>query len=213
MNLAEKKQILINSLAEEGVLKTKEIIEAFKAVKREEFVLAKYKDYAYVDEPLPIMEGQTISQPYTVAAMTEALQPQKGQKILEIGAGSGYQAAILAEIVGSKGKVVTIERIKELFDFATENLKKSGYTNVIVINADGTLGCKKYAPYDRIIVTASAPDIPKSLVEQLKIGGRMVIPVGDEMLLIEKISKAKTKRTFLGYYAFVPLIGKYGHRM
>ncbi len=210
-DMSKKKQDLINSLIQSGVLKTKEIIEAFIAVKREEFVLPQYKDYAYADEPLPILAGQTISQPYTVAAMTEALHPEKGQKILEIGTGSGYQAAILAEIVGKKGMVITTERIKELFEFANNNLKKSGCVNVIAINADGTAGYAKHAPYDRIIVTASSPEVPKPLIEQLKAGGRMVIPVGDEMFLIEKISKTETRKTFLGYYAFVPLIGRYGH--
>ena len=211
MNLQEKKHDLINSLVQEGILKTKEIIEAFRKVPREEFVLPRYKDFAYVDEPLPIIKGQTISQPYTVAVMTEALQPEKGQKILEIGAGSGYQASILAEIVGKKGTIITVERIKELADFATKNLQKCGYANVFIINADGTEGWKKEAPYDRIIVTASSPDMPKPLIEQLKICGKMVIPIEDHMYLVEKITKTKIEKTFLGYYAFVPLIGKFGH--
>ncbi len=123
MDIQEKRQ-LIATLVAEGALKTKKIIEAFRKVPREIFVLPQYKEYAYVNEPLPIMKGQTISQPYTVAVMTEALEPKPGNKILEVGAGSGYQAAVLAEIVGKKGKVVTIERIKELADFASKNLLK-----------------------------------------------------------------------------------------
>lgn len=211
MNIREKKEHLIDSLIQERVLKTKEIIDAFRKVRREEFVLPEYKNKAYDDIPLPILAGQTISQPYTVAAMTEALEPRAGQKILEIGAGSGYQAAILAGIIGKKGKIITVERVKELADLAKSNLEKAGCVNIIVINSDGTQGCEKYAPYDRIIVTASAPSIPDPLVRQLKAGGKMVIPVGDEMFLIEK-AKTKIEKTLLGYYAFVPLIGKYGHK-
>jgi protein-L-isoaspartate(D-aspartate) O-methyltransferase len=212
MDLQEKKTILINSLIEENALKTKAVIEAFKKVRREDFVTEKYKEFAYVDEPLPTIDGQTISQPYTVAVMTEALHPKAGQKILEIGAGSGYQAAILAELVGKKGKIVSVERVKELADFAKQNLKKAGYKNVLVVEGDGTLGYSEKAPYDRIIVTASSPDVPKPLIEQMKAGGMMIIPVGNELYLLEKTKEKSMKKTFLGYYAFVPLIGKYGNK-
>ena len=145
--------------------------------------------------------------------MTETLEPEPGNRILEVGAGSGYQAAVLAEIVGKKGKVITIERIKELADFASKNLLKCGYINVVVAEGDGTEGYAKYAPYDRIIVTASSPEIPKPLIEQLKIGGKMVIPVEDGLYAVEKISKTKTEKAFLGCYAFVPLIGKHGYKV
>jgi protein-L-isoaspartate(D-aspartate) O-methyltransferase len=211
MDLEKKKEQLISNLISCGILKTKSIIDAFRRVKREDFVTMQYKNYSYVDEPLPILEGQTISQPYTVAAMTEALQPEKGQRILEVGTGSGYQAAILAEIVGKSGKIVTTERLERLVDFASSNLRKAGYTNVVVVNCDGSRGYEKEAPYDRIIVTASSPDIPKPLIEQLKVSGILVIPVGDELLAIRKIDEKKIEKSFLGYYAFVPLIGKYGH--
>ena len=140
MDLQKKKEMLINSLINEGILRTPEIIEAFRRVRREDFVLPQYREHAYVDEPLPIMEGQTISQPLTVAAMTEALQPKAGQKILEVGAGSGYQAAVLAEIVGQKGKIITLERLRALVEFARKNLRICGYTNAVVIEGDGTLG-------------------------------------------------------------------------
>lgn len=213
MNLEEQKKKLIDSLIDSGVLKTKEIIEAFRKVRREDFVLPRYKDYSYADEPLPLIEGQTISQPYTVAAMTEALQPMQGQKILEVGAGSGYQAAILAEVVGKKGKIITVERLKPLVDFATKNLCKTGYSNVNLVEGDGSQGCKDQAPYNRIIVTASAPSIPEPLIKQLKVGGILVIPIGDEMFAIKKTSKNKIEETLLGYYAFVPLIGKHGHKL
>ena len=159
---------------------------------------------------MPILENQTISQPLTIAAMTEALQPGNGQKILEVGAGSGYQAAILSEIVGKPGRIITTDRIKELVIFARTNLKKTGYSNITIVEYDGSQGYEKEAPYDRIIVTASAPEIPEALINQLKKGGRLVIPVKDEMFLIEK--NKEIKKTLLGYYVFVPLIGKYGYR-
>lgn len=203
-----QKEELIQELIEAGALKTKEIIDAFQAVPREDFVPAEYGRHAYDNYPLPIAAGQTISQPLTVAAMTEALEPSKGQKILEVGSGSGYQAAILSKLVGPKGKIITTEIIPELFEFAKKNLKN--YKNVIVINVDGSLGYKEEAPYDRIIVTASAPAVPKPLTEQLKAGGRFVIPVNDRMLLIEK--NGRTKETFIGFYVFVPLTGKHGRK-
>lgn len=201
--MQKEKDRLINELIDYGYLKTKEIIDAFRNVPRENFVEQEYKKHAYVNEPLPIREGQTISQPLTVAAMTEALQPKKGQKVLEIGAGSGYQAAILAEVV-KPGKIITLERISALVDFAKSNIEKCGYKNIKIIHSDGTNGYPEEAPYDRIIVAASAHGIPQPLVDQLKTGGRLVIPVGDEMLLIEK--NGEIKKTFLGYYAFVPLL-------
>lgn len=207
MNSAKER--LINELISESILKTKEIIEAFQRVSRESFVPQDQKQYAYANYPLPIPEGQTISQPLTIAVMTEALQPAKGQKILEVGAGSGYQAAILAEIVGADGKILTTERLPALVEFASKNLKK--YKNVTVVNHDGSQGYEKEAPYDRIIVTASAPAVPEPLINQLKKNGRMVIPVGDEMFLIEK--KDNIKKTMLGYYVFVPLLGEHGYKV
>ena len=200
------KERLISSLISSGYLKTPEIIRAFKKVKREDFVPNDLRRFAYVDEPLPIGHGQTISQPLTVAAMTEALGPENGHKVLEIGAGSGYQAAILAEIAE---KVITIERIPYLAEMAKQNLRD--YKNVFIICADGSKGWEQEAPYDRIIVTASAPSVPEPLLKQLKTGGRIVIPVGNEMWLIEKTAGGFI-RNMLGYYAFVPLIGEHGHR-
>ena len=202
-----EKEQLIRELVDYGFLKTPEVIEAFRKVPREDFVLPAHREYAYANEPLPLREGQTISQPLTVAAMTEALQPKRGDKILEIGAGSGYQAAILSEIV-KEGRIVTIERLEGLFELAKSNLKN--YKNVTVILGDGSLGYPQEAPYDRIIVTASAPQVPEPLIRQLKPGGRMVIPVGSEVFLIEKT--VPIKETSLGYYVFVPLKGKHGHK-
>lgn len=204
-----EKEKLLAELKEGGWLKSKEVIEAFTKIKRENFVLPDQRKYAYANYPLPIQADQTISQPLTVAAMTEALGAKQGNKILEVGAGSGYQAAILSEIVGPTGKIITTEIIPELFEFAKSNL--AGFKNVIVLNADGSQGHEKESPYDRIIVTASAPSAPEPLVKQLKEGGRLVIPVGDRMVIIEK-QDGKISETFLGYYAFVPLTGKHGRK-
>lgn len=205
-DLQPKKRKLIEHLINLGFLKTPAVIKAFQDVSREKFVPAEIRKYAYVNEPLPIGFGQTISQPLTVAAMTEALDVGKGMKILEIGAGSGYQAAILSHIVGKSGKIVTIERIRELAVMARKNLESADADNVEVVENDGSKGYSEDAPYDRIIVTASANSVPQPLVEQLKAGGKMVIPVGNELWLIEKDSKGEINRKMLGYYAFVPLI-------
>jgi protein-L-isoaspartate(D-aspartate) O-methyltransferase len=214
--IIEEKEKLISYLVKEGILKTPEIINAFYKVAREEFVLEEYREHSYADVPLPILYSQTISQPTTVAIMTEALEPKRGNKILEIGAGSGYQAAILAEIVKEEGKVYTIERIKELVDFARKNIEKVGYKNVEVILGDGSIGLKEKAPFDRIIVTACAPKIPNSLIEQLKDNGIIVIPTGaimqlQHLLKIKKEGK-KLRKEDLGFFAFVPLIGKEGFK-
>lgn len=203
------KEQLVRELIEGGWLKSKPVIDAFKKVPRENFVRSEDKKYAYANYPLPIPGGQTISQPLTVAVMTEALEPKRGDKILEVGAGSGYQTAILSEIVGSTGKIITTEIIPELFEFAKKNL--GGYENIKVLNVDGSLGYPSERPYYRIIVTASAPSIPKPLIEQLEEGGRLVIPVGDRMIIAEK-QDGKISETFLGFYAFVPLTGKHGHK-
>jgi len=208
MDFQEKRQELVDKIIQAEHLKTDSVIQAFRKVQREIFVLPEHKDYAYADEPLPIFKGQTISQPSTVAIMTEALKAKKGNNILEIGSGSGYQAAILSEIVGSKGRVVTIERHHDLAEFAKKNLE--GRENVILIEGDGTLGCQEYAPYDRIVITAEAPDVPKPLLDQLRDKGLLVIPIGNEMFLIEKKGNKIGKKS-LGYFAFVPLVGKHGY--
>ncbi len=205
---------LIDYLIRIGVLKTDYIIKAFREIDRKDFVREEYKIYAYEDIPLPIGFGQTISQPFTVAFMTEALEPKLGQKILEIGTGSGYQAAILAKIVGEKGKVITIERIPELAEFAKENLKKYNITNVEIIVGDGSLGFEKEAPYDRIIVTGAFPQIPNHLLNQLKEEGIIVVPVGYGVQRMKKIIKKRDDIIVLdlGPFRFVPIIGEKGFR-
>jgi protein-L-isoaspartate(D-aspartate) O-methyltransferase len=180
-------------------------LDAMKKVPRHKFVPPNLIDRAYDDGPLPIGYGQTISQPYIVAYMTEAINPTAGQKVLEIGTGSGYQAAVLAEIVDS---AFTIEIITELYRSSEKRLKELGYKNVLCKNADGYYGWKKYAPFDAIVVTAAAEYIPPPLIEQLKDGGKMIIPVGSPFLnqtliLVEK-SGAEITTTSLLPVRFVP---------
>ena len=191
-------------------IRDKRVLEVMAKVPRHKFVLPKYLDSAYQDHPLPLGEGQTISQPYMVALMTESLGLKGDEKVLEVGTGSGYQAAILAEL--SK-EVYTIERFKSLAENAKKALGDLGYENVKVIIGDGSRGLEEEAPFDRIVVTAGAPVLPKSLADQLAEGGKMVIPVGGSfsqaLLLVEK-EKGKIKTTSVCGCVFVPLIGEYG---
>ncbi|MEM7823901.1 MAG: protein-L-isoaspartate(D-aspartate) O-methyltransferase [Candidatus Aenigmatarchaeota archaeon] len=207
---------LIKSIRAAGYLKSASVEKALRAVPRHLFVPKQLTAMAYRDCPLSIGHGQTISQPSTVVAMTEALQPKRGQKILEVGAGSGWQAGLLGHIVGPKGMVWTIERIIELVHMAKHNLKAAGIKNVHVIHGDGSMGLPNHAPFDRIIVTAACPKIPPLLTTQLKPKGRMVIPVGDlylqKMILLVRKSKDGFEQTELGNFMFVPLIGRYGFK-
>ncbi len=191
-------------------IKDKKVISAFLKVPREEFVPEDLKKYAYIDSPLSIGEGQTISQPYIVALMTEALKLKGYEKVLEIGTGSGYQAAILAEI---GCEVYSVERIESLAKKAESLLKKLGY-NVKIKIGDGTLGWEEYSPYDRIIVTAAGPKIPETLLAQLSENeGRLIMPIGDrffqDLILVIKRGK-EIEKINLGGCQFVPLIGKEG---
>lgn len=191
-------------IAERGI-KDMATLEAMRTVPRHLFVPPHLAGSAYEDRPLPIGYGQTISQPYIVAYMTELIRPQAGHKVLEIGAGSGYQAAVLAEIVK---QVYTIEIVPELGKAARERLQKQGYRNVTVRVADGYDGWPEQAPFDAIVVTAAADYIPPPLIRQLKDGGRMVIPVGSPFLvqtlmLVEK-DKGSVKTTSLLPVRFVP---------
>lgn len=201
--------ILIQDFIDRGILKTPEIINAFFKIKREDFVLEKFKKEAYVNAPLPIGFGQTISQPETVAFMLELLQPRKQDKILEIGFGSGWQTALLCEIVGEKGKVFGIERIEELKKFGEANISKYNFVKsnrAVLMVGDGTKGLKQEAPFDKIIVAASADSVPIALKEQLKINGRLVIPVKTSIWLIIKKSKNQFKEIEYAGFVFVPLI-------
>jgi protein-L-isoaspartate(D-aspartate) O-methyltransferase len=186
------------------------VLTAMEAVPRHEFVPEEYLQSAYSDGPLPIGHGQTISQPYIVAVMTELLELEEGDRVLEIGTGSGYQAAVLAEIVD---EVYTVEIIPELAESARERLDRLGYGSVVSVNADGYYGWEEYAPYDAIIVTAAPDHVPQSLVEQLKDGGRMVIPVGpvgwyQTLWLITKAGQ-EVEYHNKGGVTFVPLTGEH----
>jgi len=204
---------LVNRLVKDSYIKSDIVKKAFLTIPRENFVPEYLKLQAYVDRPLEIGKGQTISAPHMVAIMCEALDIQKGQKILEIGAGSGYHAAIVSQLLGEKGHIYTIERFEDLAKTAEQNLKNTDITNVTVVVGDGSEGLKKYEPYDRIYVTCAAPRIPNPLVDQLKDHGKLLIPVGSmycELQLIEKKGK-ETRSKDLGGCVFVPLVGKYGH--
>jgi protein-L-isoaspartate(D-aspartate) O-methyltransferase len=191
-------------------IKDLRVIAAMKKVPRHLFVEEALQSQAYSDHPLPIGEKQTISQPYMVALMTEVLQLKEKEKVLEIGAGSGYQTAILAELAE---KVFSIERIRSLAIKARQLLYELGYFNVEIKIFDGTHGWMEEAPFDAIIVTAGAPDIPQPLLDQLSIEGRLVIPVGDAYVQdLVRVTKTKEgiKKEDLGGCRFVKLIGKYG---
>ena len=203
---------LIKNLIDEGYLKSTRIINAFKKMKRADFLPDNLKDQAELNIPLPTSHGQTISQPLTVAFMLELLRPSSSDKILDIGSGSGWQAAILAELVGEKGKIYAIERIPDLERFGKKNVENYGFKNVEFICGDGTRGHKKAAPYDKIIVAAAAEiGIPDILLNQLKVGGRLVIPVGkyeQEMVVVDKIGKNDYKEKRYPGFQFVPLVPK-----
>ncbi|MFN4132857.1 MAG: protein-L-isoaspartate(D-aspartate) O-methyltransferase [Candidatus Hadarchaeales archaeon] len=208
------KETLVKNLIEWGYLKSPEIIRAFQIIPREKFLPERYSSQAYEDHPLPIGFGQTISAPSMIAIMLETLDLKRGQKVLEIGTGSGYNAALLAEIVGRSGKVLTIERIPELATFGRKNLKDAGYSHVQVVVGDGTLGYPEEGPWDRILVTACTPKIPPPLIEQLKVGGRIGLPLGQHHLfqtwtIVEKTENG-TKIEEYGGCSFVPLIGTHG---
>jgi len=193
-------------------IKDERVLKAMLKVPRHLFVDEALRDQAYGDFPLPIGEGQTISQPYIVALMTEALELKGNERVLEIGTGSGYQTAILAELVLW---VYTIERFPTLLERAKKVLKELGYKNISFKLDDGTLGWKEAAPFDAIIVTAASPDIPPPLVEQLAEGGRMVIPIGDEFsqTLIKGVKKGgKLHTKALEPVRFVKLVGAYGFK-
>lgn len=204
---------LIKNLILEGRIKTKEVEKAFLETPRELFVPESLKHYAYVDTPLEIGNGQTISAPHMVAIMVEELDIKKGQKILEVGAGSGYHAAIVSKLVEKEGHVYTIERFSYLAEKAKQNLKNAGIINVTVETGDGSEGLPKHAPYDRIYITCAAPGIPPPLVEQLKDKGKLMVPVGKMICNLELVIKKgdKTITKDLGGCAFVPLVGRYGY--
>jgi len=204
---------LIQQLIDQGYLKTKEIIQAFKKINRQDFVLPEMQSESGENVPLSIGHGQTISQPLTVAFMMELLDLQEGQKILDIGSGSGWTTSLLAEIVGPKGKVFAIERIQELKDFGERNASKYNFiksNRATFMVGDGIKGLPEQAPFDRIHVAAAANKIPSALLKQLTIGGKLIVPQGinfHDIVLIEKIGENKYQREKFPGFSFVPLIG------
>ncbi len=210
-----EKQQLIDYWRKSGTITDERLLKAFQEVPRELFITKGFEEQTYVDHPSPIGYKQTISQPTTVMLMTQALELKEGQKVLEVGAGSGWQAALIGKIVGNKGKVITTEIIPELTEFAKNNISKAKIKNVEVINYDGSQGYKKESPFQRIIITAACPKIPPPLIEQLDNNGILVAPVGSlvfgqNMIKLRKTSSGIEKES-LGSFVFVPLKGKYGY--
>jgi len=205
-NFSKVRELMVKEhLAGQGI-KDSAVLSAFRRIPRERFVPPKYQGDAYGDFPLPIGFDQTISQPYIVALMIEALSLTKSAKVLEIGTGSGYQTALLAEIASF---VYSVERIPELAQSAEQILRELGYNNIIIRVVDGTLGLPEYQPYDAIIVSAAADKVPPALLEQLSLDGRMVIPVGshwEQELVLYRKTKSGIVSQNLGGVRFVPLI-------
>ncbi|MFZ5982487.1 MAG: protein-L-isoaspartate(D-aspartate) O-methyltransferase [Patescibacteria group bacterium] len=200
---------LINQLIKDGYLKTEKVINAFSEIGRVEFVPEEMELQAEANVALPIGCGQMISQPLTVAFMLELLDPSPGQKILDVGSGSGWTTALLSHIVGEKGKVVAVERIKKLCDLGQENVEKFGYVSRGIAQfhlGDGSKGCPEEAPFDRILVSAETDKIPEDLKNQLKVGGKMVIPTKNSLYYLEKKDEEKFYEEEFSGFSFVPLI-------
>ena len=211
-DFATEREAMVERQIESRGITDPKILEAFKAVPREQFLSEAYAELAYGDHPLPIEAGQTISQPYIVALMIEAAEIKAGDKVLEVGAGSGYAAAVMSRIAG---KVVAIERQGELVQVASERMQRLGYDNVEIVEGDGTRGWPAEAPFDAILAAASGSHVPDSWVEQLADGGRIVMPVGEpnwiqKLVKVTKGPKGKLITEDLGGVRFVPLIGEEG---
>ncbi len=207
----ERKKLVFH-LKDIGAIESKNLEQAFLNVKREEFFDKAMKSNAYLDEAFPIGSSQTISQPYTIAVMLEMLKAQKGMKVLDVGAGSGYTACLLSELVGEKGKVIAVELLKELFDKLKENPEIKKRKNISFIQADATK--KVFGEFDRVLVSAACPFLPKNLFDSLKEKGIAVAPIGDQfsqtIQSIAKINNKPLKKDFLGgFFVFVPLKGSF----
>ncbi|MFB5603128.1 MAG: protein-L-isoaspartate(D-aspartate) O-methyltransferase [Candidatus Nitrosomaritimum aestuariumsis] len=207
-NYQGKLDVLITIMHNTGFLTDDKVESAIRSIPRHNFVPASQKNEAYENTPIPIMKNQTISQPSVVARMTEWLDLQEGQKVLEIGSGSGWQSAILAKLVGS-GKIFTIERHSELAKFAKQNLEKLGIKNVEIINGDGNLGLAEKSPFNRIMITAACKKIPEKLLDQLAMDGLLIAPVGENiqsLVLLKKTHKGIVEIKNQDGYVFVPLV-------
>ncbi len=218
-------ETLVDSLTRQGLLRSPKIIKAMLAVPRAKFLPEDAQSYSVMDTPLPIGFGQTISAPHMVAIMNEALQLEVGQKVLEVGAGSGWHSATIAEVIAPHGAprsewghVYTVEIVQGLAEIARKNIMNEGYGDRVTITyGDGSKGYPQKAPYDRVLVTAAAPCVPRPLVEQLKPEGIMLIPVGSvsmfqTLIKITKGADGTLKEENLGGVAFVPLTGEHGHK-
>jgi protein-L-isoaspartate(D-aspartate) O-methyltransferase len=207
----ERQRMVANQLEKRGV-RDPAVLAAMLEVPREAFVSEQHQDFAYDDGPLPILEGQTISQPYVVALMIEVLELMPDDRVLEIGTGSGYAAAVISRIAA---EVYTVERIEDLVDYAQANLAATGYDNVHVRHGDGTLGWPEHSPYDAIVAAAGGPKVPDPLKNQLAVGGRLVMPVGSaqraqQLIKLTRLKDGTFKKQKLSHVRFVPLIGKQG---
>jgi len=198
---------LVSQLIRDRRLKTPLLTEIFLSIDRKDFVMPDQVSFAYEDRPLPLIRNSTISQPTTVAIMFELLQPQMNEKILDVGSGSGWTTALLAEAVGSKGKVFGLEIHKDLVNLGSEHIKKYGFKNVKLLKADPKrLGLAKEAPFDKILVSAAAPDVPHDLISQLKIGGIMVIPILNSIFKITRLNEDEVEAQEYPGFSFVPLV-------
>jgi protein-L-isoaspartate(D-aspartate) O-methyltransferase len=209
------REAMVSEQLEARGIRDPAVLAAMREIPREEFVPPEMQWGAYDDNPLPIGEGQTISQPYMVAYMSEALGLSRESRVLEIGTGSGYAAAVLSRIVD---RVYTVERLAALARTARERLYRLGYTNVHVLVGDGSMGWPEHAPYDAIVVTAGAPGVPKLLAEQLAVGGRLVIPVGADpfsqlLVRVRRTGESEFREEGLFEVRFVPLVGAAGWKL
>ena len=210
MSFEEQRSQMINTQLRPRGIRDARVLSAFAKVPRHLFIAAEYQDQAYADRPLPIGYGQTISQPYMVALMTSCLQLQGHERVLEIGTGSGYQAAVLAELAL---EVYSVERLPDLHRLAAQKLEDLGYRNVTISTGNGTIGWPAHAPFDAIVVAAAAPEIPSPLLEQLADPGRLIVPVGDpntQYLVTLTKKQGMIREEKLASCVFVPLLGQHG---
>lgn len=212
MNMATERERMVTQQLEMRGLYDPAVLAAMREVPREVFVSEKYREVAYDDGPLPIPEGQTISQPFVVALMIELLELKPTDRVLEIGTGSGYAAAVISRIVA---EVYTVERLGALVGFARKNLATAGYSNVQVYHGDGTLGWPEHAPYEAIVVAAGGPNVPEALKGQLTMGGRLIMPVGSaqraqQLVKVVRLGETEFQVDRLSHVRFVPLVGEQG---